>query len=46
MIISPHSAALTKECTLRVAMVAVKGIADSIKGKIPEYVYNKEVLNN
>jgi len=45
MIITPHSAALTKECTLRVAMVAAKGIVDSIKGQIPEFVYKDEVLN-
>ena len=44
VILTPHSGALTKECTLRVAEEAVSGIIDYIKDRTPEHVYNKEVL--
>ena len=46
VILTPHSGALTKECTLRVAKRAVSGIIDYIEGRTPEYVYNKEVLSS
>ena len=46
IILTPHTAALTKECSLRVASEATKGVADYLKGKTPEFVFNKEVLNN
>jgi D-3-phosphoglycerate dehydrogenase len=43
--LTPHTAALTQECTARVAMEAVKGVIDFIQGKTPRFVYNKEVLS-
>ncbi|MDK2809839.1 MAG: D-3-phosphoglycerate dehydrogenase / 2-oxoglutarate reductase [Petroclostridium sp.] len=45
IILTPHTAALTQECTARVAMEAVKGVIDFIQGKTPRFVYNKEVLS-
>jgi D-3-phosphoglycerate dehydrogenase len=44
IIITPHSAALTNECTERVAFQAVTGIADYLKGNAPQYVFNKNLL--
>lgn len=44
LIMTPHTAALTKECTARVAKEAVKGIIEHIDGRTPKFVYNKEVL--
>lgn len=44
IILTPHSAALTKECTVRVALAAVEGVVDHIQGRTPKFVYNKEVL--
>ena len=41
ILLTPHTAALTKECTLRVAKCAAKGIVDFVQGKEPQYVYNK-----
>jgi D-3-phosphoglycerate dehydrogenase / 2-oxoglutarate reductase len=43
-IITPHSAPLTAECTVRVACEAAKGIADYLEGRTPKSVYNKEGL--
>ena len=45
IILSPHSAVLTKECTVRVAIEAANGIVDYLKGKTPKYIFNREVLN-
>lgn len=45
VILTPHSAALTKECTVRVAIEAASGIADYLNKKLPKFIYNKEVLN-
>lgn len=45
IILSPHSAALTKECTVRVATEAANGIVDYLKGKTPKFIFNIEVLN-
>ncbi len=45
IILTPHSAALTKECTVRVAVEAVTGVLDYLKGKTPKFVFNKEVLS-
>jgi len=42
IILTPHSGALTKECTLRVAKKAARGLIDVLEGKIPEAVYNRE----
>lgn len=46
IILTPHSAALSKECTKRVAAQAAEGIVDFLKGKTPQYVFNKEVLSD
>jgi D-3-phosphoglycerate dehydrogenase len=45
IIFTPHTAALTKECSARVAMTAVEGVVDYIQGRPPKYVFNKEVLS-
>ena len=42
LIVTPHSAALTKECSARVAREAVYGIVDYLEGKEPQFVYNKK----
>ncbi len=42
-ILTPHSAALSKECSARVAYEAAKGIADYLKGGMPKFVFNKEL---
>jgi len=44
VILTPHSAALTKECSARVAHEAALGISDYLKGKTPRFVFNKELL--
>lgn len=43
-ILTPHSAALTNECTQRVAFEAAKGIADYAKGLEPTYIFNRAQL--
>jgi D-3-phosphoglycerate dehydrogenase / 2-oxoglutarate reductase len=45
LLMTPHSAALTKECVLRVALCAAQGIVDYLSGRKPEFVYNREVLD-
>jgi len=44
VILTPHSAALTKECSARVAFEATRGISDYLKGDQPEFVFNKELI--
>lgn len=44
VILTPHSAALTKECSARVAHEAVLGISEYLKGNTPKFVFNKELL--
>ena len=44
IILTPHSAALTKECTLRVAQCAFKGVIDYLRGESPEFIFNKDRL--
>jgi D-3-phosphoglycerate dehydrogenase len=44
-IISPHSAALTTECTVRVACEAAKGIVDYLQGRKPVSIFNRKGLN-
>lgn len=44
VILTPHSAALTRECTVRVSVEAAQGIADFFRGKTPRSVVNREVL--
>lgn len=43
-IISPHSAALTMECTVRVACEAARGIVDYLEGRKPKSIYNRQAL--
>jgi D-3-phosphoglycerate dehydrogenase len=44
-IVSPHSAALTKECTVRVACEAAQGIVDYLEGRMPKSIFNRKGLN-
>ncbi|MRR21360.1 hydroxyacid dehydrogenase [bacterium] len=44
-IISPHTAALTHECTVRVACEAATGIVDFLEGRMPRSIYNRKGLN-
>lgn len=44
LIMTPHAAALTKECVLRVAETAAVGIADYLDGKRPKFIYNAKSL--
>jgi D-3-phosphoglycerate dehydrogenase len=44
-IISPHSAALTNECTVRVACEAAQGIVDYLEGRMPKSIFNRKGLN-
>lgn len=44
-IVSPHSAALTTECTVRVACEAAQGIVDYLEGKKPKSIFNRKGLN-
>ena len=44
VILTPHSAALTKECTAKVAHEAALGISEYLKGNTPRFVFNKELL--
>ncbi|HWP21197.1 MAG TPA: hydroxyacid dehydrogenase [Candidatus Cryosericum sp.] len=44
LIMTPHAAALTKECVLRVAETAAEGITDYLDGKRPKFIYNAKSL--
>lgn len=44
VILSPHSASLTRECVVRLAQGAVKAVLDTFSGKLPEHIYNREEL--
>jgi len=44
-IVSPHSAALTTECTVRVACEAASGIVDYLEGRMPKSIFNRIGLN-
>jgi D-3-phosphoglycerate dehydrogenase / 2-oxoglutarate reductase len=44
-VISPHGAALTTECTVRVACEAAQGIVDYLEGRHPRSIFNREGLN-
>ena len=46
IILTPHSAALTKESSRRMAMHAAEGVADVLEGKEPKWVFNKNKLKN
>jgi D-3-phosphoglycerate dehydrogenase len=45
VILTPHTAALTRECVVRLAMEAARAIIDVSHGKKPEGMVNPEVLN-
>jgi D-3-phosphoglycerate dehydrogenase len=45
VILTPHSAALTKECVVRMAVGAVERVIDLFDGYIPEKIANPEVLD-
>jgi D-3-phosphoglycerate dehydrogenase len=44
-VISPHTAALTVECTVRVACEAANGIVDFLEGRTPRSIFNRKELN-
>lgn len=44
LIMTPHSAALTRECVVRVAQAAATGIIDAIEGREPPAVFNRRDL--
>ena len=43
-ILTPHAAALTRECTVRMAVLAVERVLDQFAGRIPDNVANPDVL--
>ena len=44
VVVTPHSAALTKEASIRMSYEAAKAVDDYFSGKLPEYIYNKADL--
>ena len=44
VILTPHSAALTRECSERVAHEATLGISEYLRGRTPKFVYNRELI--
>ncbi len=44
VIVTPHSAALTAECVVRMATGAAQAVSDALKGKRPEFIVNPEVF--
>jgi len=44
IILSPHSAALTQECVIRMATGAAEGIVDVLSGRRPQFVVNPDVF--
>lgn len=40
VVVSPHSAALTKEATVRMSYEAAEAVDDLFSGKTPKYIYN------
>lgn len=44
IILSPHSAALTQECVIRMATGAAEGVVDLLTGKRPQFVVNPDVF--
>ena len=45
LLMTPHTAALTRECVVRVALCAAQGIVDCLNGRRPGFVYNRAVLD-
>jgi D-3-phosphoglycerate dehydrogenase len=46
VILTPHTAALTRECVIRLATEAAKAIIEVLHGKRPEGIVNSDVLNH
>lgn len=46
VILTPHSAALTRECGYKMTMEAVRQIIDCLEGRVPQNVVNREVLES
>lgn len=46
VLLSPHSAGMTKEATARMAIGAAKAVIDFIEGKMPENIFNLVDLKN
>ena len=44
IILSPHMAALTKECVIRMATTVARGVLDVLRGDKPEYIANLDLL--
>lgn len=44
VILTPHSAALTKECVERMAVDAAQGVLDILEGRRPRFVFNQEIF--
>ncbi|MCR4425239.1 MAG: hydroxyacid dehydrogenase [Firmicutes bacterium] len=44
VLLSPHSAALTRECVIRMATGAAEGVRDVLTGQRPKWVVNPEAL--
>ena len=42
VILTPHSAALTKQCVARMAVDAAQGVLDVLEGRRPKYVFNPQ----
>jgi D-3-phosphoglycerate dehydrogenase len=46
VILTPHSAALTKECVARMAVDAAEGVLDVLQGRRPKYIFNREAIQD
>jgi len=45
VLLSPHSAAQTKECVIRMSTTTARGVIDALTGVRPQYIYNPEALS-
>lgn len=45
VILTPHTAALTKECGVKMTVEAVKQVIDYLEGRTPPHVVNRELLS-
>ena len=46
VLLSPHSAAQTKECVIRMSTTTAQGVIDALTGVRPRYIFNPEALGN
>jgi D-3-phosphoglycerate dehydrogenase len=44
VILTPHSASLTKECVARMAVDAAQGVLDVLEGRKPKHVFNSDAI--